>query len=32
MKLTCDPRYNIACLQLHEKTAQVETIRINNEL
>jgi hypothetical protein len=32
MKLTYDPRYNIAYLRLHEKTAQVETIRVSNEL
>ncbi len=32
MKLTYDPRYNIAYLRLHEKTAEVETIRISDEL
>lgn len=32
MRLTYDPRYNIAYLRLHEKTAQVETIRISDEL
>lgn len=32
MKLTYDPRHNIAYLRLHEKTAQVETIRISDEL
>jgi uncharacterized protein YuzE len=32
MKLTYDPRYNIAYLRLQEKTAQVETIRISDEL
>jgi uncharacterized protein YuzE len=32
MKLTYDPRHNIAYLQLHEKTEQVETIRVSNEL
>jgi uncharacterized protein YuzE len=32
MKLTYDPRYNIAYLQLHEKTAQVETIHVSDEL
>jgi uncharacterized protein YuzE len=32
MKLTYDPRYNIAYLQLHEKTKQVETIRVSDEL
>ena len=32
MKLTYDSRYNIAYLQLHEKTAQVETLHISDEL
>jgi uncharacterized protein YuzE len=32
MKLTYDPRSNIAYLRLHEKTAQVETIRVSDEL
>jgi uncharacterized protein YuzE len=32
MKLTYDPRYNIAYLRLHEKTAGVETIRVSDEL
>lgn len=32
MKLTYDPRYNIAYIQLHEKTAQVETLHISDEL
>jgi uncharacterized protein YuzE len=32
MKLTYDPRHNVAYLRLHEKTAQVETIRISDEL
>ena len=32
MKLTYDPRYNIAYLQLHEKSEQVETIRVSDEL
>lgn len=32
MKLTYDPRYNIAYLQLHEKIAQLETIRVSDEL
>ena len=32
MKLTYDPRYNIAYLQLHEKTAQVETLHISDKL
>jgi uncharacterized protein YuzE len=32
MKLTYDPRYNIAYLRLHEKTAGVETIRVSDEV
>ena len=32
MKLTYDPRYNIAYLRLLEKPAQVETITISDEL
>jgi uncharacterized protein YuzE len=32
MKLTYDPRHNVAYLRLHEKTAEVETIRISDEL
>jgi len=32
MKLTYDPRYNIAYLRLHEKTGQVETIRVSDEI
>jgi len=32
MKLTYDPRYNIAYIALREKTEQVETIRISDEL
>jgi len=32
MKLTYDPRYNIAYIRLQEKTAQVETIRVSDEL
>lgn len=32
MQLTYDPRYNIAYLRLHEKTEQVETIRVSDEL
>ena len=32
MKLTYDPRYNIASLRLQEKTTQVETIRVSDEL
>jgi len=32
MKLVYDPRYNIAYITLHEKTASVETIRLSDEL
>jgi uncharacterized protein YuzE len=32
MKLTYDPRYNIAYLRLHEKTGQVETISVSDQL
>ncbi|MDA2911358.1 DUF2283 domain-containing protein [Nitrospiraceae bacterium AH_259_D15_M11_P09] len=32
MKLTYDPRYNVAYLRLQEKTKQVETIRVSDEL
>ena len=32
MKLTYDPRYNIAYLRLHEKSEQVETIHLSDEL
>ncbi len=32
MKLTYDPRYNIAYLRFQEKTAEVETIHLTDEL
>ena len=32
MKLTFDPKYNIGYIQFREKTAEVETIRISDEL
>ncbi|MEE8613411.1 MAG: DUF2283 domain-containing protein [Nitrospirales bacterium] len=32
MKLTYDPRYNIAYLRLHAKTAEVETIHVSDEV
>jgi len=32
MKLTYDPRHHVAYLQLHEKTAQVETFQVSDEL
>lgn len=32
MKLTIDPKHNIAYLRFHEKTAQVQTLHISDEL
>ncbi len=32
MRLTYDPRHNIAYLRLHEKTAQVQTLHLSEEL
>ena len=32
MRFTYDPRYNIAYIRFHEKPAQVETIRLSDEL
>lgn len=32
MKLTYDPRYNIAYIRLAKKTAKVETLQISDEL
>ena len=32
MKLTYDPRYNIAYLRLQEKVGQVETIQVSDQL
>jgi uncharacterized protein YuzE len=32
MKLTYDPRYNIAYLKFHEKPVEVETLKISDEL
>jgi len=32
MRLTYDPRYNIAYLRLYEKRAEVETIKVSDEL
>src|SRR5215471_6704223 len=32
MRLTYDPRHNIAYLRLQEKTAQVETVRVSESL
>ncbi|MBW4600376.1 MAG: DUF2283 domain-containing protein [Calothrix sp. FI2-JRJ7] len=32
MKITYDPRFNIAYIYLREKTAQVETIQVSDEM
>lgn len=32
MKLVYDPRYNIAYLRLQEKTSQVETLHLSDEM
>jgi uncharacterized protein YuzE len=32
MKLSYDPRYNVAYIRLREKGAEVETIRVSDEL
>ncbi|MCK4625312.1 MAG: DUF2283 domain-containing protein [Phycisphaerae bacterium] len=32
MRLTYDPRYNIAYMRLHEKAGQVETICLSDEI
>ncbi len=32
MKLTYDPKYNIAYIRLHPRSAEVETIKISDEL
>lgn len=32
MKLSYDPRHNIAYLRLAEQTAQVETVRVSDEV
>jgi len=32
MKVSYDPRYNIAYISLREKTTEVETIRISDEV
>ncbi|KWT78225.1 DUF2283 domain-containing protein [Candidatus Magnetominusculus xianensis] len=32
MKITYDPRYNIAYFRLHKKVAEVETIKISDEI
>jgi uncharacterized protein YuzE len=32
LRITYDPRHNIAYVRLHEKTADVETIQVSDEL
>lgn len=32
MKLTYDPKYNVAYIQLREKAGEVETIRLSDEV
>jgi len=32
MKLTYDPQYNVAYIKLHEKTDEVTTIKISDEI
>ena len=32
MKLTYDPRYNVAYLRLQERTPEVETLRVSDEV
>lgn len=32
MKMTYDPKYNVAYIRLHEKTGQVTTIKISDEI
>lgn len=32
MKLTIDPKHNVAYLRFHEKSEQVETLRVSDEL
>ena len=32
MKLVYDPRHNIAYLRLHEKTVQVQTLHLSDEI
>jgi uncharacterized protein YuzE len=32
MKLTYDPRYNVAYLRLHEKLGQVDTIQLSDQV
>lgn len=32
MKITYDPKHNIACIRFHEKSPQVETLRISEDV
>jgi len=32
MKLTYDPRYNVAYIRFHEKTTEVEAVKVSDEL
>ncbi|MEK6527487.1 MAG: DUF2283 domain-containing protein [Nitrospirota bacterium] len=32
MRITYDPRYNIAYIRLHEKVTDVDTIKVSDEL
>lgn len=32
MKLTYDPKHNVAYIRLHEKTGQVTTLKISDEI
>ena len=32
MKLTCDPKYNVAYIRFHEKSGQVTTIKISDDM
>lgn len=32
MQLTYDPRHNVAYIRLHSKSAQVNTVRVSDEL
>ena len=32
MRITYDPKYNVAYIRLHEKTGQVTTLKISDEI
>ena len=32
MRLTCDPKHDIACIRLRERTETVETVRVSDEI